>query len=217
MKKFLLVLIVLAMSVAAQANIITYSDSVTGLFDLVPDTDLLVSQFDSSLGTLNSVTITFYTALQGSLGFENLKQFGGNFSISTNNIYAAVVIGGGICASNYNDNQMYTATLGAYDGTTDYAGTSGTILATYSDSDTMPFFFNTPDSMAQFLGTGNMTFTTQTFSMMSLGLPTNSEAAINTTGQASVTISYDYTPVPEPATIAILSLGGLFLFKRKTA
>lgn len=214
MKKILFAITLLAISFTAQANLISYSDSITGLFDLVPDRDLVISQFNPALGTLNSVTITFHTALQGSLGFENLKKFGGNFSIVTNNITAYILLGGGICASGYSDNQTYTVTLGAYDGTTDYAGTSGTEVASFSDDDTMPFFFNAPDSMAQFIGTGNMTFTTQTFSMMPLGLPTNSEASVNTTGEASVTIAYDYTPVPEPMTIAILSFAGLLLRKK---
>ncbi|OQA01193.1 MAG: hypothetical protein BWY69_01456 [Planctomycetes bacterium ADurb.Bin401] len=214
MKNFLFIITILAITVAAQANLITYSDSIIGLFDLMPDRDLVISQFNPALGTLNSVTITFHTALQGSLGFENLKRFGGNFTVVTNNIMAYVVIGGGICSSGYTDNQTYNVTLGAYDGSTDYAGTSGIEVAALSDDDTVPFFLNAPDSMAQFIGTGNMTFTTQTFSMMPLGLPTNSEAAVNTTGQASVTIEYDYTPVPEPMTIAILSFAGLLLRKK---
>jgi hypothetical protein len=35
------------------------------------------------------------------------------------------------------------------------------------------------------------------------------------TGAGKVSVVYDYTVVPEPATLAILGLGGLFIRRRK--
>lgn len=220
MRKLFYLFCVLAISFTVQASVITYTNSVTGLFDLVPSTDLVIPQFDSSLGTLNSVTMNLSTALQGSLGFENLKRFaGGTFNVSTNNIYAYISLGlsgsGGMLMSSYTDNQTYTVTLAKYDGTIDYAGTSGTTIATFSDADTETF--TTSSSLEQFIGTGNILFNIINDASAPLGLPTNSAAIINTTGQASVSIDYDYTPIPEPATIAIFSLSGLFLKRKKIA
>jgi hypothetical protein len=219
MRKLFYVFFILAISFSVQASTITYTDSVTGLFDLVPDRDLVIPQFDSSLGTLNSATINLSTALQGSLGFENLKKFtGGNFNVSTNNIYASLVIslnGSGIMMSNYMDNQTYTVTLAAYDGTTDYAGTSGTIVANFSDADTQTVSLSDPSFLAQFIGTGDLLFNIITDSLTPLSLPSNSSAIINTTGQASASITYDYTPIPEPATVCLISIGALSLIQRK--
>ncbi|MEN6384435.1 MAG: PEP-CTERM sorting domain-containing protein [Phycisphaerales bacterium] len=212
MKKILVVLFVLALSISSQANIISYSDSITGLFDLVETRDLLIPQFDSSLGTLNSVTVNFSTAIQGSVGFENLKRFaGGNFAITVNT-HGMVVLDYAVI-SNFLDQQTYNTTLGAYDGTLDYAGTSGTILATYSDADTMQYTLTS--DFTRFLGNSNVIFPILAESVAdSISKPSNSSSELNTTGQASVTVTYDFTPVPEPATIAVLALGGL-LFKRK--
>jgi hypothetical protein len=216
MRKLLYALFVLAISLTAQANTITYSDSITGLFDLVPNRDLVVPQFDSSLGTLNSVTMDISTAIQASLGFENLKKFaGGNFDISAS-VHGYVVVSSMIM-SNFVDSQTYTITLQPYDGILDYAGTSGTTVATYSDVDN-GIFTQTSD-FARFIGTGSVPFNIMTDARADhFGLPANSSATINTTAQASVSVTYDYTPVPvpEPATIAILSFAGLLL-KRKTA
>lgn len=226
MKKLFAVLFaVLVMGFSANAATITYTDSVTGIFDEVSDADatLYIPQFNSSLGTLNSITINLSTALQGDLGFENLKKFtGGTFNFSTQNVYAYLVLGlsgsGGMLMSNYTDNQTYTVTLAKYDGTIDYAGTSGTIVTTFSDADTQTYAdFTDAGFLTQFTGTGNMDFTITSDSLSQLGLPSNSAAIINLTGQASVSITYDYTPIPEPATIAFLSISGLFLKRRKIA
>jgi hypothetical protein len=205
----------------AQASTITYTNSVTGLFDEVPDTILYIPQFNSSLGTLNSITMNLSTAIQASFGYENLKKFtGGTFNVSTNNIYGYLVLGlngSGIIGSNYSDNQTYTATVTAYDGTTDYAGTSGKTVATFSDADTQTITLSDASSLAMFTGTGNMNFTTLTDAQNMFTVPANSAAIINTTGQASTSVTYDYTPIPEPATIAFLSLCGLFIKRKKIA
>jgi hypothetical protein len=221
MKKLFAVLFAaLVMGLSAHAATITYTDSVTGIFDEVSDADatLYIPQFNSSLGILNSITINLSTALQGDLGFENLKKFtGGTFNFSTQNVYAYLVLGlsgSGMIMSGYSDSQTYTVTLAKYDGVIDYAGTSGTIVTTFSDADTQTYAdFTDAGFLTQFTGTGNMDFTIMSDSLSSLGLPSNSAAIINTTGQASVSVTYNYT-VPEPATMAVLSLGGL-LFKRK--
>lgn len=223
MKKLFALLFVLVFAFSVQAASITYTDNVTGIFDEVSDEDatLYIPQFNSSLGTLDSVTIDLSTALQASLGFENLKKFaGGDFSVATQGSYAYFTLllnGVGFGSmSFYTDSQTYTVTLAKYDGTTDYAGTSGTIVASFSDTDTQTITISDPGYLAQFIGAGNMIFDVLTYSATPLGLPSNSAAIINTTGQAGASITYNYT-IPEPATIAVLSLGGLLLKRKKTA
>jgi hypothetical protein len=212
MRKILYAFSILAICFTAHASTITYSDSITGLVDQVATRDLVVSQFDSSLGTLNSVTMDISTAIQVSLGFENLVRYdGGNFEIPVG-VHGYVVVAS-MVMSNYAYNQNYVVTLGAFDGTLDYAGTSGTIFATYSDADNG--VFTQYSDFDRFIGSGSVPFNILTDAGADhLGLPANSSAIINTTAQASVSVTYDYTPVPEPATIALLCLSGLLL-KRK--
>jgi hypothetical protein len=215
MRKLFFIFLVLAISLTAQANTIFYSDSITGLFDLVPNRDLAVSQFDSTLGTLNSVTMDISAAIQASLGFENLKKFAGPDIEISASVHGYVIVGS-MLMSNYVDQQTYTLSLGAFDGVIDYAGTSGTTVATYSDADN-EVFIQTSD-FDRFIGTGSVLFNLMTEAFTDhLAIPANSSAIVNATGQASVLITYDYTPapVPEPATIALLCLGGLAMRKRK--
>lgn len=225
MKNSLYVLAVLVLAaIPAQASQITYTDSITGLFNLAPDRDLIVPQFNSTLGTLTSVSISASTALQASLGYENTKTTGGTFNIytywtfdPTEYTHANVELSfnsSPILTSGYADAKKYTKALSAYDGITDYAGTSGAILANFSDADTTSMLYNS--SLAPFIGSGNLTFGLLSNAYTALQTPSNGSTQIATTGQASVSVVYDYTPIPipEPSTIAILSLGGLLLIKK---
>jgi hypothetical protein len=213
MKNYFAFLLILALCLSAQANVISFTDSITGLFDQVETRDLVVPQFDSSLGTLNSVSVNVSTAIQGSVGFENLKRFtGGNFAVTVN-VHGYVALDY-MVMSNYQDQQNYNVILGAYDGALDYAGTSGTILATYSDADNMQYTIGY--DFSRFLGTSNVIFSVLAEAVADhIAKPANSSADLLTTGQASVTVTYDYSPVPEPATIVVLSIAGLFLRRRK--
>ncbi|MGD0785277.1 MAG: choice-of-anchor E domain-containing protein [Sedimentisphaerales bacterium] len=230
MLKIFLTVLILAFFIGSsvQADTITYSDSISGLFDLVSGGDIIVPQFDPSLGTLNSALFTFNTTIQGSSGFENLKRIGGTFSVTANN-FAGITVsynGNQLTGAGYSDGKTYNVTLGAYDGTLNYGGTSGTILAAFSNSvpyemlcdpiqlPQLPPWFQVP--LPQLVGTGNFDFSVTTdYTMQFYNMPANSSGAFDTLGQASVSVNYDYNPIPEPATIALLSLGGLLLRKRK--
>jgi len=229
MRKLLaLAVILLASVVSANANQITYSDSVAGLFDLVADRDLLIPQFDSSLGTLNSVSIAVETGLQASLGFENKNPTSGGtfyvytyFTFDPANEYTRARVDlsfndAVILTSGYSDAKKYTLTnISAYDGTTDYAGTSGRILGTFGDADNQSFFYDS--ALAEFIGSGNLTFGVLSDAYTTLSWSGgSSDVRIATTGQAGVTVVYDFTPIPEPTTMCILAIGSLvFLRKRK--
>lgn len=216
MRKFLLVLFIFALTSAVQANIITYTDSINGLFKYVPNRDLAVSQFNPALGTLNSVTMELSTAIESSLGFENLVSFERPNIQVTTSVHGYIALGY-MLMSNFTGGQTHILTIGAFDGIIDYAGTSGTILETYSDADTGTFNLPFGSDFSQYIGLGSVLFPLITDSFTDhITKPANSAAIYNTTAEASVTITYDYTPVPEPATIAILAIGGLFL-KRKIA
>ncbi len=215
------------MTVSADASLITRTDNVVGLFNLVADRDLIIPQFDSTLGTLNNVSITVTTALQASLGFENTNPTsGGTFYVSTyfsfdpTEYYTRAKIdlsfnSSVILTSGYSDAQTYTLSgISAYDGITDYAGTSGRTVATFGDADNLSLFYNS--GLAQFIGTGNLTFgilSDAYTTLMTTG--GNNSTRMMTTGQAGVTVVYDFTPIPEPATIALLSFSLLILRKRK--
>jgi hypothetical protein len=221
----------LMMTVSASATVVSYTDSISGLFNQVADRDLVVSQFDSSLGTLNSVSITVSTALQASLGIENTNPSSPTTGTKAFSVYtywpsdpteytsASVNLsfdGSVISTAGYTDAKKYTVYLTKYDGITDYAGTSGAIVATFTPSNSEVLSYNS--GLASFIGTGSLTF--GLVSDASTALTTtggNNSTSMSTTGQAGVTITYDYTSIPEPATIGLLGLGVLGLLRKRRA
>jgi hypothetical protein len=228
MRKLLaLAVILLALVVSANANQITYSDSVVGLFDLVVDRDLIVPQFDSSLGTLNSVSIAVSTGLDASLGFENKNPTSsGTFYVYTYfkydpaNEYTRAKVdlsfnGDVILTSGYSDAQKYTLTnISVYDGTADFAGTSGRILGNFGDADNLSFFYDS--ALAQFIGNSNLTFGVLSDAYTTISWTGgNSEVRMMTTGQAAVTVVYDFTPIPEPTTMTLLVIGAIAAFRKR--
>jgi hypothetical protein len=220
------VIILLMMTVSVDANLMSHTDNVVGLFNLVADRDLIIPQFDSTLGMLNSVSITVTTALQASLGFENTNPTsGGTFYVSTYfssepTQYTRAKVdlsfnSSVILTSGYTDAQEYTLSgISIYDGITDYAGTSGRNVATFGNANSLPLFHDS--GLAQFIGTGNLTFGINSDAYTALTVSGgNSSVRMATTGQAGVTVVYDFTPIPEPVTICLLGLGALSLIRRK--
>jgi hypothetical protein len=224
----------LIMTASAGASLVSYTDSVSGLFNLVADRDLVVPQFDSSLGTLNSVTIAVSTALQASLKAENTNPITPASGTKAFNVYtywtsdptqytrASVTLSfdsSAISTAGYMDATKYVLNLTKYDGVTDFAGTSGATAATFSPSDSDILFYDS--GLTSFIGTGDLTFGLVSDAYTALQSPGNFAASMSTTGQAGVTVAYDFTPVqeptPEPATICLLGLGALSLLKRRRA
>ena len=64
---------IVATSGAANAASLSYTSSIITNFTDIIDAPLSVQQFDSSLGTLQGVTIEFTGDILGNAGFENSK------------------------------------------------------------------------------------------------------------------------------------------------
>jgi len=225
MRTFALSLAVVAvLAVAAQADVIThtatFSDDYAGTFNI--DEVLSVPQFDPSLGQLVSVTMSYGIDADGTLGYENTNpNSGGTKVVRTffqigDEVYStygslALSMGGSTLAQvNWDVRQTYTFTVGTYDGTTDYAGTSGwsTVYLDLSDADSM--FLNS--DMGAFVGTGTVDLDLVGEAWAAVSFPSGS-TQFRTLGAGAVTVAYEY--IPEPATLGLLIVGALAILRRR--
>lgn len=194
---------------SAYAGTVTYTDS--GATQVPNWTDnLLVSQFDSSLGTLDSVTITFSGYNTGTLSVENLSAGSGLMELAgtaTFGLSSSVwdFTGSAVAAHSFN------AT--AFDGKYDYSGTSGASFTNATGSYSNSITLTSASDLSAFIGSGDLSFAVVTTGGSSY---TGTGAAVvefHQVAGANVSIQYNYSngsgvsAVPEPESYALLLAG----------
>lgn len=190
---------------------------------------LTFNKFNPALGSLNSIQITLNTQVNGghiiidndsnSEGALGTFEFGANISLYSGDV---LLLDGGSPvpgrAQAYNLLPINLST-NIDDGDNDYSPLppDGTEFDGGTISDAKSGYIGNA-SKESFQGTNTYNITA------SASLQTN---YTGTTGQieyfvtqpltvsSSVTVIYEYTPVPEPATIALLAIGSLLALKRK--
>jgi hypothetical protein len=218
----------MAMVSLANANIVTYTisfdDSYSGSFNI--NKVLSVPQFNPSQGTLLNVTIDSGVSANGTIGFENTTPnplvdgelytyfyWEDPVTHSTHGTLALKLNSATIADVAWDVREMYTLNLSAFDGTIDFAGTSGFSTTYLNQSDSGNLYYDS--DLSAFIGGSNVTFNLVGSAYSAMVMPGNGSGQTRTLGQGDVTITYEYTP--EPATIALLGLGALSLLKRRRA
>ena len=209
--------IALVFAVPADAGLVgsvTYTDS----FSLLPTnwSDLMtIPKWDPSLypgSWLASVYVELDGHVQGSAAFENEDT---SPAIVTMDLSA-------ILRMNRPDGSVLVLTIPvtstsdnatAYDGITDFAGTSGktypSLSADKSENDT----HTSAGDLALFTGSGNISLP-----ILANGASTGSGGGnlslqFSTSASTGAKVVYNY--IPEPMTMSLLSIGGLALLRRK--
>jgi hypothetical protein len=203
-------------------SIISYSSSVSGTFDF-PESDLYLQQFNPSLGTLNSITVS----LSGS-------------SLTSLTVYNNSAATYGSPSSIFNDIQVYLGTS-AFDNALEALNPNAGDFAlpnAWLDLTSQRFNIaglapgnsisasNLPNTrgsgapagttpitsgvlFADLQGTGSVPLDVSTLSSVDAAIVGGStlQATEAATGTVVATVTYDYTIVPEPATFALLGVG----------
>lgn len=216
--KTVLTAAVLAMSAGqAFADTLSYSDVVSLSSTNWSDT-VAVSQFDTALGTLTGVTFTLEGEVDGSFSVESLDAAPATVTAS---LGARIEAGHATLGSLGVVLPVADASfaLSAFDGTIDFAGTSGT-AGTGNATDMVSSTLTS--GLDPFLGTGTISF-----DVTAEGASTGSGAGnlitqFATNAAAAVTVVYEYTAapvaaVPLPAGLPLLltGLGALAVLRRR--
>lgn len=177
---------------------------------------LTVAQFNSALGTLNSVSITVESYLKYRYSVTNNEN-----NPATSN-YGFVFLPT-ISVSGQNVAYVNTGSLFPI-----YPpGSSSGVLAPLGNFTSVIYYDNTSDAttggapLAAFIGLGTMNYTTTPNAIFVNDCSGDCDVEHISRYGARVTITYDYTPndpgVPEPATMALIGGGliGFALLRRK--
>ncbi|MEH2114960.1 PEP-CTERM sorting domain-containing protein [Nostoc sp.] len=208
---------IVATSGAANAASLSYTSSTNYEFTDIIDAPLSVQQFNSSLGTLQGVTIEFTGDLLGNAGFENRSptssqstvKLGSQFNLQLNNQSLLAL------------NPQYTSSyqVAKYDNITDYGGTSGKTLSNLTATQSGIQTFTDTQFLQSFIGNGNIDFL---FSAIADSLVTgsgNMRSYIDTYAKAGIKVTYNYDDVksvPEPsATLGVGLIAGLCLLSQR--
>ncbi|WP_232224213.1 choice-of-anchor E domain-containing protein [Mastigocladopsis repens] len=177
-----------------------------GYTDII-DAPLSIQKFDSSLGTLNSVTIDFIGDLKGDAGFENKSPQSSTVTVDLSGTLK-LQLPDGTSVVELNPQQDYSYNVTGYDDTTDYAGTSGKTVEglTASQSDTKTY--TDSNSLQTFTGSDDLDLLFSATAKSTVSGSGNIFSYVTTYAKSSIQVTYDYQErkkVPEPS--AILGLG----------
>ncbi|MEM7391167.1 MAG: choice-of-anchor E domain-containing protein [Verrucomicrobiota bacterium] len=173
---------------------------------------------DPTTGMLNSITFTIEAALSGQVNLENMDPANNTVMYTyqasfealrpgTNTVFLSVL-------PSLSGNEM----LDPFDGALDFSGPSGAMIP-LSVSLTNSLTTTNALDLALFQGVG-----TVGFDMNAIGLHAvvgevgklDPQMLIVSDGQAVVTLTYDFTPIPEPSTLAFVGLAvGVMALRRR--
>jgi PEP-CTERM motif-containing protein len=210
MKKFFLCMLFLCVlsgiSFAAISGPFTTTTPIS--LTLTDWTDSLsFQQFDSSLGILNSVTIDLSGSMSTVLTITNNSPEASSGTAKTELQMTVQDSGGNLIVPQINlFSSPYSYSLSAGGSVT-----SGTLSKNGTSSDT----YTLAAVLAEFTGPGSIVLDASTFTQ-TWQTNTGGNTFVNqiTDAELTGTVTYNYT-VPEPATMSLLSLGGLALLRKR--
>ncbi|MFV0643071.1 MAG: choice-of-anchor E domain-containing protein [Sphingomonadaceae bacterium] len=203
---------IIGLSQAGNAATVSYSDSVAMDYTNWVET-LSIPQFDASLGTLNSVKLLLTGYVEGLIRAENTAP-NSSTSLEMRLTARIAATSDGVELVRTFPMVLHTEALAASDGTLDFGGTSGFtsewLYGTDTDSATLTM------DLASYIGAGTVDFV-----MSGLGISDHSGGgnvivAFTQLAAADLEVTYDYSPIPLPASAPLL-LGGIALLGRAAA
>ncbi len=198
-------LILATLGSQAQAATITYSTSIT---NAQPDwaSTLSVAKFDPTLGTLTGIQFNLMGSVTGTIYVENTDAAPANISETLSATLTLTRPDSSSIIVTY-PSAMLTDSFNAFDGTVDFAGTSGAIHGPITTSASASYTALATD-FALFTGMGNIVLPVTAIGTSFVSGPGNLASGFSTSASAFLDVIYTYDNVPEPTSLLLLG-GGL--------
>lgn len=208
---------IVATSGVANAASLSYSSSLDyDLTDII-EASLSVQQFDSSLGTLQGVTIEFTGDILGNAGLENRSQTASLMTLNVTSDFTLELNNQSLLALNPQYSYSYQATK--YDNIKDFSGTSGKTVSNLTATQSGTQTFTNTQFLQSFIGNGNIDFLFTAIANSIVTGSGNFSADVDTYAKAGIKVTYDYDEVksvPEPsATLGVGLIAGLCLLSQR--
>lgn len=179
-----------------------------GLTD-INNSILSIQKFDSSLGTLNSVILEFTGSMIGDAEFESRDARPQTITVDLSGL---LTLAGPDNSTLFelNPQTINPYNVSAYDGKTDFDGTSGKTIKGIPAEKTASSTLTTLSSLAPFIGTGTVDFSFSAQAKSAVKGSGNLVSGISTYAKGGVKVTYDYTaeaPRKIPESSMVLGLG----------
>jgi hypothetical protein len=154
-----------------------------------------VNQFNPALGTLTAVEITNAGSLSSHIRVESLDSAPANV---TGTVSGNLALSGPAALSVVTTTNAATESFqaSAFDGTIDFAGTSGKDFGNKASGGSKSQVLTSPADLGNFIGLGKVSFTETAQATSAANGAGNLLSQINSTAEATVTVKYDYIPAP---------------------
>lgn len=166
-------------------------------------------KFNSQLGTLDSVTISLVSHLEGSAKAESTNEEARNITLNLQASFKLADLSSGATWLQQTEQVSHSFSASAFDETEDFGGSSGrSFLGLVKDGGTSQTFTDST-MLARFTGIGSVG-TLLSAKGESRGEGSSSivtQFRTKASGYASVSYAYHTTAVPEPGTWALMAAG----------
>ena len=148
-------------------------------------------QFDPSLGTLDSINIGVTADIAGSVSVESLEAAASTVDIGQ---FGNLSVNGPTGINLVNDPVDFfgASALGAYDGTTDYGGTSGTVVAVANTGTASVTLSSSTTDLGPFVGTGSVALSAYANVALNITGPANMQIDSQASVGGTVDLQYNY-------------------------